>query len=133
MKKFLTLSAAILCSLVVCSAEVLKLQATSFAYKSQNDYGYWSDWSDWERSSCLIVINGDNDRIDIYSSVPQEYDIYDYEGESSDLEGGTQYTFKCVDDDGLRCSVRFRIQSNGDAQLYVDYSNAIWVYNVVQK
>lgn len=133
MKKLLTLSVAIFCTIVMCYAEVIKLQATSFAFKSQNDYGYWSDWSDWEDSSCLIVINADNDRINIYSKVPQEYDIYDYEGESSDNKGGTQFTFKCIDEDGLRCTIRFRVQSDGGRQLYVDYADMMWVYNVVNK
>lgn len=133
MKRLFTFCAAILCGILLLHAEALKFNATSFAYKTQNNYGYWSDWSNWESCHILVVLNSDAERINIYSSTPQEYDIYDYLGESYDVDGGTISTFKCIDAEGIRCTIRFRQQSDGQWQLYVDYSNIMWVYSIQKK
>lgn len=123
----------LLCSTVFCSADILKLQATHLAYKYQNDYGYWSDWTEWESTSVLIVINTDTERVNIYSAEPQEYDIYDAGNEEYDSDGGTTTKFQCIDKSGLRCTMRIREQSNGQLQLYIDYSDFMFVYNVYVK
>ncbi len=133
MKKLLTLFAACIFGAVMVYADVLKLQATSLAFKSQNDYGYWSDWSDWESTNILVVVNTDIDRVNIYSSSPQEYDIYDYDAEEKDGEGGTISTCHCIDQNGTRCDMRIRFQANGQVQLYVDYADFMFVYNVQRK
>lgn len=132
MKK-LFLLICLLATVTVAQAEVIKLQATSYAYKYQNDYGYWTDWTDWEYTSVLIVVNTDNNRINIYSNTPQEYDIYDYGRTQYDDDGGETTTLKCIDADGLRCEVRIRVERNGNRQLYIDYNDAMWVYNIVNK
>ncbi|MBO5816492.1 MAG: hypothetical protein J6R26_00890 [Paludibacteraceae bacterium] len=133
MKKILFTLALLLTFVGTISAEVLKMKATSVAYKYENEYGYWTDWTDWEECSILVVVDVDGDRITIYSSTPQEYDIYDSEYEESDGEGGTIQTFHSVDKDGSRCDLRIRITKDGDVQLYVDYSDVMLVYNVEMK
>lgn len=108
--------------------DVIKLQATAYSYKTTNNYGNWTDWSDWTECNILVVIK--NDRVNIYSNTPQEYDIYDSQDAISDGEGGTVMTFKCVDKEGERCDIRIRILASESVQLYVDYSNFMFVYNV---
>ncbi len=120
-----------LCASAMVSAEVYKFQATSLSSKYLISGGYWSEWSDWEYCRILVVFH--TDRINIYSNKTQEYDIYDSLGESYDNDGGTTTTFKCIDADGLRCDVRRRIQSDGEWQLYVDYSDFMFVYNIEPK
>mgnify|MGYP006919062826 FL=1 len=134
MKKLFTLFAACIFGAVMVYADgVYKYQATSLAFKSQNEYGYWSDWSDWESTNILVVINIDNSRINIYSSSPQEYDIYDYGERVVESDGGVSFTLKCIDEDGLRCSIRQREQPDGQLQLYINYSDVIIVYNIQKK
>ncbi len=111
-------------------AEVLKLRATSYSYKEADAEGNWGEWSEWEASSVLIVIN--NDRITIYSKVTQEYDVYDGSDFEDDYGGGRSMEMKCVDRNGLRCGIRLR-QKDDYWQLYVDYDDAMWVYNVELK
>ncbi len=132
MRKFLLLFAMLL-SLSVVYADVYKFQSTSLAYKYLDTDGYWTDWSSWESTSVLIVINLDKDRINIYSKTPQEYDIYDYEDRTYDKDGGETLKFQCVDADGLRCGVRLRVDKDGSPQIYVDYNDMMWVYNVISK
>lgn len=114
-------------------AEIYKFQAQQFAYKYQYNDGSWADWSDWEKSSLLIVMNTDNDRIRIYSDSPQEYDVYNYQESYVDSDGWTTSTLNCVDADGTQCELRLRVSDDGDAQLYVDYTDVMWVYNIVKK
>ncbi len=129
MKRILLVFIALLtfCEL---DAQTYKFQTYSFSIRSKNSYGVWSDWSKWEASDMLVVINQDKDRITIYSRKMQEYDIYDYEGEEDDRYGGTTISYRCVDDDGLRCGIRLRVQADGSLQLYVDYNDAMWVYGL---
>ena len=82
--------------------------------------------------SMLVVINADRDVITVYSQDPQEYDIIDYEGEERDINGKS-IRYLCVNEDGLRCNIRLRKQDDGSIQLYVDFSDAMWVYSLTER
>lgn len=131
-KLLLCLSFLMLCG-IASASDILKWQATELSYKTADDWGNWSSWSDWEEVSILVVVNTATDRVNIYSSTPQEYDIYDYEPEKTDGEGGTTITLHCVDANGLRCDMRLRVQADGQVQLYVDYSDIVFVYNIQER
>lgn len=107
---------------------VMKFKTTDFAYKFVNDYGYWTDWSDWEDCKVLIVVNFEKETIDIYSETTQEFDIYDFEEETIEDENGESMKMYCIDEDGVKCEVRIRVQSDGQEQLYVEYANIAYVY-----
>lgn len=49
------------------NAQTYKYYSTDFAYKTKDRYGYWSGWSDWEPSRCLVSISLDKNIINIYS------------------------------------------------------------------
>lgn len=128
MKRFVLLSLLVF-SFVFASAQTYKFNAYELSYRYVDDYGYWTDWSDWEDTSILVVISLDREVVSIYSQETQEYDIYNYEGESNDSNGETM-TFNCVNEDGLRCDMRIRVQNDGIKQLYIDFSDMSWVYNL---
>lgn len=112
-------------------AEVLKYKATAFAFKMYDyEREHWTDWTDWSDCNILVVVDSDKDLITIYSQQTQEYDIIEYLGEEEDTGGGVLAKFNCIDQDGSRCNVRVRVQHDGQLQLYVDYNDASWVYNV---
>ena len=127
MKKTLLSVLLILGSVLCANAEIYKFYTTDFAYKIKDTNGYWSEWSDWEACRCLTIINTDRDVINIYSQTPQEFDVYEISGETSDREGKT-IEFKCVDANGLRCKIRLRKQNDGVLQMYVDYNDIMYVY-----
>lgn len=134
MKRILLSILALILFSTTAYAQTFKYKTTDFAYKTYDfNTGIWSDWSDWESSDMLVVISLDREVINIYSEEMQEYDIFDYEGTSTDASGGESMTFNCVDRDGLRCNIRLRIQSDGIKQLYVDYNDIMWVYSMVEK
>lgn len=128
-KMFIFVVVALL-SVCELKAQTYKFQTYCFSYATKDRFGRWSEWSAWEDSDMLVVINEDKDRITIYSNEIQEYDIYEYDGNNKDTYGGTSASFRCVDDNGLRCGIRLRARSDGTLQLYVDYNDTMWVYGI---
>jgi hypothetical protein len=112
--------------------KVIKLRSTAFSSRHKINEYKWSNWSDWEEASILITIDTDNDRITVYSSQRQVYDIANNEGESTDEDGDKTISLYCIDDDGTKCRVRlvYLNSQNEKIQLYVDYIDVSWVYNV---
>ena len=135
MKKLIIIISFLLCFAGIDSfAQNYKYMTTDFAYKVKDNYGNWSDWSDWEDSRCLVNINLDREEISIYSDERQEFTIYEWaEDTTRDSDGGEQMEFSCVDADGLRCTIRLRVQNDGQMQLYVDYRNLMYVYCIEEK
>jgi hypothetical protein len=116
----------------VSFGQVYKLKSTSYSSKYKiNDYR-WSDWGEWEETTVLITIDLNKDRITIYSKVTQVYDVAENEGETYDSDGDKTLSLYCVDKDGLTCRIRLvkLISQGGRNQLYVDYKDMKWVYNV---
>lgn len=112
--------------------KVIKLRATAYSSRHKINAYKWSDWINWEETSVLITIDTETGRITVYSSELQVYDIAGNEGESTDTDGDQTLSLHCIDDEGLQCTVRVVSlnSQNGEIQLYVDYNNVSWVYNV---
>lgn len=129
-----TLFALLLTTLVSISfAQVTKFKSSGFATKFKNEYsGNWGKWSDFKETEVLITIDLTNERIKIFSKKEQVYDIIKYFDKETDSDGDETIEFQCVNEDGLKCHVRFVIlnSQNGRRQLYVDFSDVMWVYNI---
>tara|TARA_R110001599_G_scaffold221395_4_gene420025 strand:- start:49832 stop:50308 length:477 start_codon:yes stop_codon:yes gene_type:complete len=110
--------------------QVLKLKTTSLSMKVKNNANRWSDWSDWESTSVLIVFK--DSRITIYSKEKQVYDVIENEGKKTDSDGDDVLSYYCINEDGARCRLRLirRNSHNGEAQLYIDFNDIKWVYNL---
>ncbi|MDR3297679.1 MAG: serine protease [Prevotellaceae bacterium] len=111
--------------------DIVKLRSTECSLRYKVD-GRWNKWSAWEDASVLIVIDGGKERVSIYSAEEQVYDIIDTEEERTDEDGDDVLSLFCVDKDGKKCGVRLVAirGSNERLQLYVNYSDMSWVYNV---
>ena len=131
MKKALLI---LICLVGLCSfssnAQTQWYNSQSYAYKSTDYYGNWSSWSSWVDCNVNIKFNLSSDMIVIYSSKKQIYKITRFNGTKYDNDGGQQAYFKAIDQDGDRCTIRLRIESNGNSQIYVEFSNIMGVYNV---
>jgi hypothetical protein len=112
--------------------KIIKLKSTSYSLRHKINEQRWGDWAAWEDAKILITLDTENERITIYSSKTQVYDIAKDEGESTDDDGDETLSLYCIDNDGLRCTVRLVTLNsrNGELQLYVDYSDMSWVYEV---
>ena len=131
MKKLFVLLFVLFSFVQINYAEVTKLRTTGIAYQYKNEYsGAWGDWGPWEDCNVLIVIDGDRDRITIYSQRTQEYDIISTQKETEDYESSSIF-LDCVDADGIRCTVQLRFYNdNRGSQLYVTYNDVRWVYSI---
>lgn len=114
----------LLLSAVAVQSQTYWYKATSFAIKFE---GY--DWSDWERVNVKIEFDLDDDFITIYSKETQVYKVREILEPPYDSDG-EQVKFEVIDQDFDTGHLRLRIQDNGQSQLYVDFSDVSWVYNV---
>lgn len=105
------------------------------AYAEAKIYNGVYTWGDWQDSNMLLVINLNTDVIKIYSPTQQIYMVYGTykNGDAyTDSSGGRNVKFYVIDQDGDKGEIRLRIESNGNSQVYVDFKNVAWVYNVVR-
>ena len=128
-KKFLLLFVMLFTFTNMVSAQTYTYRGFQAAYKYIQN-GRWTDWTDWISVNVLITIDYDNDVIKVYANEPQTYVIYEYDGKFTDNSGGQQVQFSVIDQDYDKGKVRLRIEKNGNSQLYVDFADVTFVWNV---
>ena len=79
-----------------------------------------------------IIINLNNDVVTIYSPKTQIYNIYKYIGTKKDSDGDITMTYKFYDQDLDFGNMRLMIRKNGQSQIYIDFSNISWAYDVIR-
>ena len=123
-KIFLCCLLAVFC-VMASATDIVKLRTSEYAFRSVGDNGKWGEWGDWEKTSMPIVLS--HNTLVVYSSTQQEYDIYETSayGDTSDRT----IKMSAIDKKGKQCELRLRHKDNY-WQLYVDYSDMSWVYNI---
>lgn len=101
------------------------------AYQYTQKMSYASDFDDWTTVNIPIVFNLTTDQIIIYSKRTQTYYIYKYETYTSN-DGRRAVRFYFVDQDLDKGCCRLVIRNDGTSQIYIDFSNISWVYNVIR-
>lgn len=112
------------------NAQVYTYKTTQYAENKKNSDGNWTEWSDWMDSDMSMVINFNTDVVTIYSPTTQRYKITKFIRNFTDSSGGQQVEFAFTDQDGDRGRMRLRIETNGNSQIYIEFSNIMWCYNV---
>jgi hypothetical protein len=108
-------------------------KTTAFASQTYNYYtSSWNNWTDWQKSNMNIKFDLNNDVIVIYSPQIQIYSVFNVGTPFTDSSGGQQVKFNAYDSEDDRVDIRLRIERNGNSQIYVDYADMRWVYNVVR-
>ncbi len=118
---------------IFCFSQVTKFRTTSLSIKTRNEITKnWTGWSKPENVEILVSIDFTNERIKIFSKAEQIYDIIKYYDKETDSDGDDTLSFQCVDEDGIKCILRFVIlkSQDGRRQLYVEYNNIMWMYNI---
>ena len=114
-------------------SQVTKFKTTSYSSKVKDvRTDNWSKWSEPSDTEILISIDLTNERIKIFSKEEQVYDIIKYYDKDTDSDGDETLSFQCDDEDGIKCIVRFVVlnSQNGRKQIYIDYNNIMWMYNI---
>ena len=108
-------------------SQIINFKATSVAIK---EVGY--RWSDWQRCDILITFNLKTDKVVIYSRSIQIYKVITQGQNFIDESGGEQVKYKVIDQDDDLGSMRLRVETNGNSQIYIDFADVSWVYNVIR-
>ena len=131
MKKYLLI---LLCFISISGyAQVQWYRTTQYAEATIINNRYY--WGDWESSNMRLCIDIGNDQIIVYSPRTQIYQVYGVYNNGQpyvDDSGGTNVKFYVIDQDYDRGNIRLRVEKNGNSQIYIDFSNVAWVYNVVR-
>lgn len=114
-----------------CNAQTYAYRGFQAAYKYIEN-GRWTDWSDWKRVNVIITIDYDNDVIRVHADSPQTYVVTNYDKSFTDSSGGRQVQFSVIDQDYDYGKVRLRIETNGNSQIYVEFADVIFCWNVVK-
>ena len=110
-------------------AQTLYFKTFQFSIKYKTSNG-WTDWSEWKPSNMKMLIDLDDNLIIIYSEKIQIYKVLEDEGSYTDSSGGKQQKFYVIDQDDDHGYVRLRVEKNGNSQVYIDFNDVMWVYNV---
>lgn len=134
MKKLLMIMTCLL-MFSTATAGSIWFNAYSYSIKYKNEYNRNNStgWSKSEKCNVAIEFKIDDDIIVIYSNKTQIYGIYEDAGTYTDSEGGKQQGYYVLDQDYDKGMIRLRIAPDGTSQLYVDFNDVGWVYNVVRR
>lgn len=123
MKKFILIFAMLFSMCAVYAQNKSVFKAYELAIKIEGE------WSDWHPVNIPVVVDYEQDIIIIYSAKTQKYLIIEETTAAPD-SNGKQVAFKVIDQDGDVVRFRFRVQNNGAKQIYVDFNDISWCYNV---
>ena len=127
MKKIILGIIVVLFTAIPSFAQIINFKATSVAIKEK---GY--QWSDWKRCNILITFNLKTDKVVIYSKSIQIYKVLTTGENFTDESGGEQVKYRVIDQDDDLGSMRLRVETNGNSQIYIDFADVSWVYNVIR-
>lgn len=128
MKKIIAITLMLFSFTFVLNAQTRWYRTTAFAQATVYNGNY--SWGDWEVSNMKMSIDWTNYVITIYSPKTQCYVLTDVVNTYTDKDGAEQIKFKGIDQDSDKCTIRFRVCKDGTSQLYINFSNIAWVYNV---
>ncbi len=130
MKRVFSLLFFIFFAFTVQSQGVLKMKAYSASAKFLNNDGSWDEWSDWKKTSVLIVLDNVNKRVTLYIDPKRTFDVINTEKETTS-DGKQIWKMFSVDDKGDECYVVLQQPLDGEnTQIFIQYSNYIFVYKV---
>jgi len=126
----------LMCLLAISAkSEIYTYVGTSYAVAKVTRHNNYH-WSDWYECDVLIVIDTERKMVGIDSYEPQIYKIYKYEGQI-DEDNGFQKVFYVEDIKKDYGQMRIRVLTDSfgniiNVQLYVDFKNVAWVYNIYE-
>ena len=131
MRKFLVTLTFVVLAVISVSAQTIRFKTTSYTSKEYTAYG-WTNWRPYQSSDMLVTMNLDTDIVTIYSPRKQIYKIISYEGEYIDNDGEPVLLYRFIDQDGDMGTMKLMQRRSGKSELYIQFSNIIWVYSVIR-
>jgi len=132
MKKILILIMTLILGIQTLSAQTYRYKAAYYAF-GERTYSGKIVWGKWQRSNVIITIDFDDDYIKVYSSRNQDYVIIEYGDTYKDEDEANNVNMVALDEEGIECNMRLRVQKDGVAQMYSYYSDCAWVYSDLKR
>lgn len=114
------------------AADIMKYRAYRYAEQKKLSSGRWGEWSDWEDINLTITFNFDHQVIRINNKINSMFLIDDCDDTYTDDDGDEVLKIYAHDEEDLKCEIRVISRESGTMQLYVDYNNVRWCYNIRQ-
>ena len=112
------------------SQNVFKWRATDYSSRVSIDGGEsWGQWGDWTPSGVLIMVR--DDRVNIYSSTPQVYDVIGSTTKTNDDDGNPILSSMCVDASGTRCRMTWYFGRSGGNYVIFKYKDLEFMYSII--
>ena len=128
MKKLLTTLLLFFIVNISFSQQIYKWRASDYSSRLNNGQG-WGSWGEWSTSGVLIVAQ--DQRVNIYSSTPQTYDMIESVTKDSDKDNNPIYSVMCVDENGTKCKMIWYHTSDSGSYVIFEFSNLELMYKVV--
>lgn len=122
MRKILVIF-ALLFTVPIFAQDVVMLDAYELAVRLEDE------WSDWVECSIPVKMDFNVGKVTIYSEEVQIYTLLKQVDGPKDHYGDSVY-YKVRDQDGDIGIFTFRRQRNNIRQIYLDFGDVGWVYNV---
>ena len=130
MKKIVLILGLLLSFSIMYSQEI-EYYSNFTSYKRLIEKDKWTDWTDWREYYVEIVFNTDSNTITIYDENTEKiYKIHPIYEKSEDSNSIT-IKYKVVESENNCLYIRFRNQHDGVKQLYLDYKDLVYVYNLM--
>lgn len=113
------------------NAQTYKFQTSGYSVLQKNEKGKWGDWSELDLINIPITLDTSKHRIVVYTPMLQLYNILSY-AEIEEKKTDIIYSFECKDENGDACTLMIitRKQQGNRKQLYINYENRIYLYNI---
>jgi len=108
--------------------QTYKWRSSDFSLRVTQD-GEWRPWTEWASSSVLIVAQ--DQRVNVYSSTPQTYDMIQTVIKEYDKDNNPIYSVMCVDENGTKCKMIWYHTVNDGSYVIFEFSNLNLMYKVV--
>ncbi|CAM3965289.1 hypothetical protein B0A58_10200 [Flavobacterium branchiophilum NBRC 15030 = ATCC 35035] len=114
------------------NAQVYTYKTTNVSVAEKKKDGLWEKWSKAVDAALIVKLDLNKNRIVVYSSIIQLYEIVEYlEVKSNKFEENA--SFVCTNQDGEQCivSIITRKDQYNRKQLYITYNESMLNYNMV--
>ena len=124
MKKIIILLLTLV-SITACADDIYY---SNYVSQKQRIDSVWTDWTDWKESYTAIVF----DHVNGYITVGDcDYKLLGISKGKYEDDNSITVIYLTQDANKKRVNIRFRHQNDGVKQLYIDYEDIVYCYNLM--
>lgn len=111
-------------------SEEISFYSNFMSYKVLKD-SVWQDWSDWKEFHIEITLNTDSNTITLHSKNSEKVFKIDPLFRKIEDDNSITILYTVLKSENNCLGIRFRIQRDGVKQVYIDYEDIVYAYNLI--